>query len=93
MEPKKVLASVFLTATLVLAPVSTAVAAPAGSPPGVTDVRHNDHDRNDYRGDRHDQNWNNNHRHDRDRGWDNRWDNQWQPNCFWFGPWLMCMPW
>lgn len=87
MKSKKALASVVLTTALVLAPAGVATAAPAHDAPAVVDVRHHDHDR----GDRDKGDW----RGDRkpDRHWDHRGDHHWRPNCFWFGPWLVCMPW
>jgi hypothetical protein len=97
MEPKKVLASAFLTTALVLTPVGVATAAPVtDSSPGVVEVNHNDrgwdnHGRDRDRGG----NWNNDRGHNNwDRG-HNDWNrgNYWRPDCFWFGPWLVCMPW
>ncbi|MEE2059885.1 hypothetical protein [Rhodococcus artemisiae] len=97
MEPKKVLASAFLTTALVLTPVGVATAAPVtDSSPGVVDVRHNDRGWDRDRGGHHDNNWNKDRNHrDWDRGHHNDWNrgNFWRPNCFWFGPWLVCMPW
>ncbi|WP_277369777.1 hypothetical protein [Rhodococcus rhodochrous] len=92
MKPKKILASVFLSTALVLAPAGVASASPVvDTSPGVVAVNH---DHRDY-----DKHHKNDHKRDRDHGkhhnkdWDRRWDNHWRPDCFWFGPWLVCSPW
>jgi Ni/Co efflux regulator RcnB len=97
MEAKKVLASAFLTTALVLTPVGVATAAPVtDTSPGVVDVNHRDRGWDDHRRDHGNDHKRGDRGHnDWDRGRHNDWDrgNHWRPNCFWFGPWLVCMPW
>lgn len=102
MKTTRALASALLSTALVLTPVGVATAAPPGNTgPAAVDVRSDrdhgyGHDRHgrDHRNDDHERrNWNKEHRRDHGNDWNHRWDNQWRPNCFWFGPWLVCMPW
>lgn len=91
MEAKKILAGTFLTTALVLTPVSTAAATPAtDNDPGVTEVRHDNRDnhRPPWQGDRNHQRppWQGD-RHD-----DRPWNSPWRADCFWLGPWLVCLP-
>ncbi|MEE2033489.1 hypothetical protein [Rhodococcus chondri] len=94
MKIKTALASTFLTTALVFAPVGVATATPStDSSPPVAAVNHNHHDKH-HDGDRHNHGDRNNHwRNDRGHKDYDRWDYNWRSDCFWLGPWLMCMPW
>ncbi|WP_138843551.1 hypothetical protein [Rhodococcus pyridinivorans] len=91
MKPKKILASAFLSTALVLAPAGVASATPTvDTAPGIVNVSggHDDHGKYDH----HDHDKNYNH-HDKKYDRDHHRNHYWRPDCYWWGPWLVCNRW
>lgn len=94
MQPKKILASVFLSTALVLAPAGVASASPViDTSPALVEV-HQVHGHGHGHGHGHDHDgWKGDHDRKHDKKYDKKHDNHWRSDCYWWGPWLVCNPW